>query len=331
MGMVVAGLIECVPNISAGRDLAVVESVVDAVTSVEGVYLLYVDVGKDANRTVLTYVGEASAVSEASFRLFQSASSLIDMSEHQGVHPRLGAVDVLPFVPLSETSMSECVKLSHALGERVAKELGISGYYYAEASRGPGRRLLELIRKGEYEALESKLGAPEWKPDFGPSEFNRRFGASTIGARNFLIAFNIDLDTSDLGVAQWIARRLRGSGYFRQCLDGKQHVPGRFSSVKAIGWRIPAFGNVQVSMNVTNFQQDGLTEIYRACEELSAQRDTKVLGSELIGLLPAQALSDGDETILKLSHREIFVPEVRILENALERVVAGGEPVWRIN
>lgn len=279
-------LIECVPNISEGRDFAKVERIVDALAKVKGVFVLHVDSGADANRSVITFAGEPDAVEEGAFQLIQAASREIDMREQKGAHPRIGATDVVPFIPLKDATMADCVAIAKRLGKRTAKELKIPVYLYEEAASAPPRRNLATVRQGEYEGLRAKLNDPEWKADFGGKSFNERAGAVIIGARKFLIAFNVNLNTSDVLIARRIAAAVRTSGAVRDNV----RVPGRLAACKAIGWHMPSFNCAQVSMNLYDIERTGLHEAFTACAEEAGKLGVKVTGSELIGLVPKIAL-----------------------------------------
>jgi glutamate formiminotransferase/formiminotetrahydrofolate cyclodeaminase len=292
-------IVECVPNISEGRDRAKIDAVVAAAGSADGVRVLDVDPGTDTNRTVITFAGNPESVLEGAFRLFKAASEQIDMSRHSGAHPRMGAVDVCPFVPVSGVTMEECAALARRLGQRVASELGVPVYLYEAAAASAGRKSLAAIRKGEYEGLAEKINLPEWKPDFGQAEFNSKFGAAVIGARPFLIAYNINLKTPDKKTAHEIAQAIRESGRPKKGPDGKPLKdsagnnivePGRFKKCAAVGWFIESYGCAQVSINLTDFNVTGMHDVYDACEEEAAKLGIEVSGSELVGLVPREAL-----------------------------------------
>lgn len=317
-------MIEAVPNISEGRDADVVKQIVAAATSASDVHALHVDMDADANRTVCTFVGGEAEIAEGMFRFTKRAFELIDMSKHSGVHPRLGAVDVLPFVPLSGSSIDSCVRISRAIAERIGAELKVPVYLYGSAAKVTARANLSSIRKGEYEGLLKKLSSSKWRPDFGPADFVPKTGAITVGARNILIAFNATLASKNIDIAKNIAAEIRESGT-------REKGIGLLPELKAIGWFLPEFGCVQVSCNLTNYQITGLDQVFDACKELAQQYGTIVTGSELIGLVPKEAmlavgrhavpmLTAEDEliqcaiTYLNLNQREEFVPETRILE-----------------
>ncbi|KKC30460.1 glutamate formiminotransferase [Caldanaerobacter subterraneus subsp. pacificus DSM 12653] len=293
-------IIECVPNVSEGRDQEKISELIKEVVSTEGVKLLDYSSDKDHNRTVITFVGDKEGVKEAAFKLIKKASEIIDMRYHKGEHPRIGAVDVVPFVPVKNVTMEECVQIARELGERVGKELNIPVYLYEEAATTPERKNLENIRRGEYEGFFEKIKQPEWKPDFGPSEMNPKSGATVIGARNFLIAFNVNLGTNDIEIANKIAKAVRFSS-------------GGYRYVKAMGVELKERGIVQVSMNLTDFNK---TPIYRVFETIKAEASrygVNVVGSEIIGLVPSKALLDVADYYLRLENFSMDM----VLENKI--------------
>lgn len=316
-------LLECVPNISEGRDKNKIKAVTDVVETVEGVQLLDVDPGASTNRTVITFAGEPEAVIEAAFRVIKKAAEVIDMSKHSGAHPRFGATDVCPLVPISGVSMEKATELAHRLGERVGKELGIPGYFYENAARQPKRKNLAYCRQGEYEGLE-KISQPEWKPDFGPAEFNaqvRKTGVVAISARDFLVAYNINLNTTSTRRANAIAFDIREAGRIKREGDpitGKVvtdengepvREPGTLKSVKGIGWYIEEYGIAQLSLNLTNIS---ITPVHVAFEEASKSalsRGIRVTGSEIVGLIPLQAMLDAADYFLKKQERSLGIDE----------------------
>ena len=317
-------LIECVPNISEGRDRAKIDAIANVVTTVEGVRLLDVDPGKATNRTVITFVGEPEPVLEAAYRLIAKAQELIDMRGHSGEHPRFGATDVCPLVPVSGVSMEECAAYARQLGERVGKELGIPVYLYEAAATEEKRRNLANNRSGEYEGLKKKLSDPAWKPDFGPAEFTdgvARSGAIAIGARNFLVAYNVNLNTTSTRRANAIAFDIREGGRVKRegdPLTGKVvtdangepvKIPGRLKAVKGIGWYIEEYGIAQLSLNLTDIT---VTPVHVAFDEAckaAAERGIRVTGSELVGLVPKQALLDAADFYLRRQERSLGIPE----------------------
>lgn len=292
-------IVECVPNFSEGRNIKTINAIAGAISHVAGVKFISAEPDKDYNRTVVTFVGEPQAVAEAAFQGTKTASELIDMTQHAGEHPRLGATDVVPFVPVSGVTMKECVDLAHEFGRRVGEELAIPVYLYEEAATRPERRNLSTIRKGEYEGLAEKLKDPEWKPDYGPAQFNPRSGGTVTGARMFLIAYNVNLGTNDAKVANEIALRIRESGRVKKdvrgqpVLDGngsKVIIPGTLKAVKAMGVLLEAHNIAQVSINLVNYH---VTPPHRAFEEVKTQAAAlhiDVTGSEIVGLTPKEAL-----------------------------------------
>ena len=317
-------LIECVPNISEGRDRAKIDAIANVVTTVEGVRLLDVDPGKATNRTVITFVGEPEAVCEAAFRLMRKAQELIDMRGHSGEHPRFGATDVCPLVPISGITMEETAAYARQLAERVGSELGIPIYCYEFAASEEKRRNLANNRSGEYEGLKKKLADPAWKPDFGPAEWNdsvARSGATAIGARNFLVAYNVNLNTTSTRRANAIAFDIREAGRVKRegdPLTGKivtdangepVKIPGRLKAVKGIGWYIEEYGIAQLSLNLTDIT---VTPVHVAFDEAckaAQERGMRVTGSELVGLIPKQSLLDAADFYLARQERSLGVPE----------------------
>ncbi|MBL7940542.1 MAG: glutamate formimidoyltransferase [Flavobacteriales bacterium] len=306
-------LIECVPNISEGRDRAKIDAIAAVVETVEGVRLLDVDPGKATNRTVITFVGEPGPVCEAAFRLIKKAQELIDMRTHKGEHPRFGATDVCPLVPISGISMEEAAKYARGLAERVGKELAIPVYCYEAAASEEKRRNLANNRSGEYEGLPKKLKDPAWKPDFGPAEFTdsvARSGAMAIGARNFLVAYNVNLNTTSTRRANAIAFDIREAGRKVKQADGsEQQVPGKLKTVKGIGWFIEEYGIAQLSLNLTDIT---VTPVHIAFDEAcksAAERGIRVTGSELVGLIPKQSLLDAADFFLARQERSLGISE----------------------
>lgn len=295
-------IIECVPNFSEGRDQEKIAQLVKEVVSTEGVKLLDYSSDKDHNRTVITFCGDAKGVKEAAFKLIKKASEIIDMRYHKGEHPRIGATDVVPFIPVKNATMEECIQIAREVGERVGRELNIPVYLYEEAATTPERKNLENIRRGEYEGFFEKIKQPEWKPDFGPQEMNPKSGATVIGARNFLIAYNVNLATDNIDIANKIAKAIRFSN-------------GGYRYVKAMGVELEERGIVQVSMNLTDFNK---TPIYRVFETIKAEASrygVNVIGSEIIGLVPAKALFDVADYYLRIENfSENMVLENRIYE-----------------
>jgi glutamate formiminotransferase/formiminotetrahydrofolate cyclodeaminase len=341
-------IIECVPNFSEGRDMGIIKQITDEIESAGGVKLLDVDPGKDTNRTVVTFVGDPESVIEAAFLAVKKASEVIDMSKHHGEHPRMGATDVCPLVPVAGITMEETVIYARRLAERIGIELGISVYCYENAAFREERRNLASCRSGEYEGLAKKLSDPEWKPDFGPATLNKRSGATAVGARDFLVAFNVNLNTTSIRRANSIAYDVREKGRpMREgdSLTGKivkdkngetVMIPGTLKSVKAIGWYIEEYGIAQISMNLTNISA---TPVHIAFDEVcnkAEARGVRVTGSELVGLIPLKSLLDAgryylykqkrsagvsDEELIKIAVRSMglndihqFKPEEKVIE-----------------
>lgn len=312
-------LVECVPNFSEGRDKKVLDEIAAAIKTEKKVTLLDVDPGADTNRTVFTMVGEPEAVIEAAFKAIKKAAELIDMSKHQGAHARMGATDVCPFVPVSEVTMEECVEFSKQLGERVGRELGIPVYLYEYAASKPEWRNLAVVRKGEYEAIPEKMKDPYWKPDYGPAEFNAKSGTTAIGAREFLIAYNINLNTRDKKKANKIAKMIREAGYKKKDKDGnKIDIPGLFSHCKAVGWYIDEYNRAQISMNLTNYKVTPPHVVLDKVRELAQEEGVVVTGSELVGLMPKEALIQAGKYYLNKLNESTGIPEKMIIESAVQ-------------
>jgi len=323
-------LIECVPNFSEGNDLTIIKQITDQIESVEGVRLLNVDPGKATNRTVVTFVGEPNAVIEAAVRAIKLAGELIDMSKHKGEHPRMGATDVCPLIPVSGITMEETAAYAKKLGERVGKELTIPVYLYENAQPNKDRSNLSIIRAGEYEGFFKKIKLPEWKPDFGPNEYDAKRGATVIGAREFLVAFNINLNTTSTRRANAIAFDVREAGRVKRegdpltgkiilGPDGKAiTIPGTLKSTKAIGWFIEEYGIAQISMNLTN---TNITSVHKAFEEVSKSANEKgirVTGSELVGIIPLKCLIDAGKYFLEKQERSTGIPEKELIKIAVK-------------
>ena len=326
-------LIECVPNISEGRDSKIIETVSQIVETVEGVKLLDVDPGKATNRTVITFVGEPEPVIEVAFRLIKKASELIDMSKQTGEHPRFGATDVCPLVPITGISLEETAKYAHKLGERVGKELGIPGYFYEEAAKEEKRKNLANCRSGEYEGLANKLADPNWKPDFGPAEYSEsvsRTGVTAISARDFLIAYNVNLNTTSTRRANAIAFDIREAGRVKRegnPITGKKvldengepiRVPGKLKAVKGIGWYIDEYGIAQISYNLTNITITSMHEAFDESCKAALDRGIRVTGSEIIGLIPLQAMLDAADFYLIKQERSLGIAESEKIKIAVK-------------
>lgn len=319
-------VVECVPNISEGQRPEVYEAVARAAGAVPGVTVLDVDPGAETNRTVITFVGEPEAVLEGAFQLMVAALERIDMSTHQGAHSRLGAVDVVPFVPVSEVTMTECVELARRLAERAGRELGVPVYLYELAATSPERRNLADVRAGEYEGLAKKLTDPAWQPDFGPAVFLPRAGATVIGARPFLVAYNVNLNTMDKRLATRIAFDIREKGRKRLDATGQPVKdaagaeiwdPGLLAGIKAVGWTIPEFGCAQISINVTDLDATPLHVVFDTCDERARAHGLRVTGSELVGLVPRAALLAAGRHYLARMGRSTGVPESALIHVAV--------------
>ncbi|MCX6165814.1 MAG: glutamate formimidoyltransferase, partial [Ignavibacteriae bacterium] len=275
-------IIECVPNISEGRNQAIIDACAEAVRKVKGAKLLDVDPGKSTNRTVFTFVGDTESVVEAAFQFTKTAYEQIDMTTHHGEHPRMGAVDVCPFVPVANVTIEECVEVSKKYGERVGSELKLPVYLYEESSTNPDRKMLKQIRVGEYEGIKNKIYKPEWKPDFGPQEFNPKFGCIATGVRFFLIAYNVNI----LGTreqAHRIALNIREQGR-------AEDEPGRLKAIKAIGWYVDEYNMAQVSINLDNYVITPPHVVFEECVKDAKELNLAVCGSELVGLIPLEAM-----------------------------------------
>jgi glutamate formiminotransferase/formiminotetrahydrofolate cyclodeaminase len=326
-------LIECVPNFSEGNDMNIIKQITDQVETVDGVWLIDVDPGKATNRTVVTIVGTPEEVIEAAFRAIKKAAELIDMSKHKGAHPRFGATDVCPLVPVSNISMEETIEYAHKLAQRVGKELGIPVYCYEFAAREEKRKNLANCRSGEYEGLGEKLSNPEWKPDFGPAEFNHsvvRSGATAISARNFLIAYNVNLNTTSTRRANAIAFDIREKGRVKReggTLTGKiikdengnpLSEPGMLKCVKGIGWYIEEYGIAQLSFNLTDITVTSAHQVFDAACERAEARGLRVTGSELVGVIPLKAMLNAGKHYLKKQKRSTGIADAEIIKIAVK-------------
>ena len=320
-------LVECVPNFSEGRDKAVIEAIARAISGTSGVRLLDVDPGADTNRTVYTFVGELAAVAEAAFRAAVEGAKLIDMAKHAGAHPRMGALDVCPIVPVAGVTMDECVELARALGRRMAEALALPVYFYEYAATRPERRNLADIRAGEYEGLAKKLADPAWAPDAGPAKFNPRLGATVVGAREFLIAYNVNLNTREQKLANEVALNIREAGRLKRDAAGEVvkdaegrdlRVPGRLKAVKAIGWYIEQYRQAQVSVNLLSFRTTPLHVVYETAREEAARLGLVVTGSELVGLTPLEPLIEAGRYYLRKQGRSTGLPERELVEVAIQ-------------
>ncbi|HPE36668.1 MAG TPA: glutamate formimidoyltransferase [Spirochaetales bacterium] len=341
--MAVRKLVECVPNFSEGRDKAVIDAIARDIASVPGVTLLDVDPGSDTNRTVYTFVGEPDAVVDAAVKAALCAKGLLDMAKHSGAHPRMGAMDVCPFVPVAGVSMDECVALSKRAAERIAAAVGAPVYLYEHSASRPERRSLADIRSGEYEALPEKLKKPEWKPDFGPAAFVPSWGATVVGAREFLIAYNVNLNTRDKKLANDVALSVReggkaardASGTIVKGPDGKNvMVPGRLKHVRAIGWYIDTYRCAQVSINLTNYRETPLHTVYETVKEEAEKLGLLVTGSEVVGLVPLEPIIQAGRHFMQKTGKGEGAPEPELVEMAIRSMgldsVAAFEPDKKI-
>jgi glutamate formiminotransferase/formiminotetrahydrofolate cyclodeaminase len=328
--MALQPLIECVPNFSEGRDMNIIKQITDEIESVEGVKLLDVDPGKATNRTVVTFVGEPEPVINAAFLAIKKASELIDMSRHKGEHPRMGATDVCPLIPIANISMEETTQWAHRLGEMVGNQLDIPVYMYEYAATKPEWRNLATIRSGEYEALPEKLKKPEWQPDYGPAKFNAKAGATVIGARDFLVAYNVNLNTTSERRANSVAFDVREQGRVLRKGDPVSgeiikdengepvRQPGACKAVKGIGWYIPEYGIAQVSMNLTNIDITPLHIAFEACCNSAEQRGMRVTGSEIVGLVPLKVMTDAGKYFLRKQQWSAGQSEEELIKIAIK-------------
>jgi glutamate formiminotransferase/formiminotetrahydrofolate cyclodeaminase len=323
-------IIECVPNFSEGRDPQVLEKITQAISAVDGVSLLDVDPGKATNRTVVTFVGSPENVIEAAFQGIKTAAQHIDMRNHSGEHPRMGATDVCPLIPISGISLEELIPYAEKLGKRVGEELGIPVYLYESAARTPERKNLATVRSGEYEGLADKLKDSEWKPDYGEASFNAQAGATAIGVRDFLIAYNVNLNTTSVRRANSIAFDIREKGRVKRIgnpLTGKPEVdsngetlriPGTCKGVKAIGWYIEEYGLAQISMNITDISQTSLHKAFEETRKSANRRGLRVTGSELVGLVPKKVMLDAGKYFLEQQQRSVGISEEEIIHIAVK-------------
>jgi len=322
-------LIECVPNFSEGRDLDVIRQITGTIESVDGVSLLDVDPGASTNRTVVTFVGGPEATVQAAFRAIQKAAELIDMRKHKGAHPRMGATDVCPFIPVSNVSWEEAIACAKQLGRRVGEELNIPVYLYEKAAKDKSRANLSVIRAGEYEGFFEKIRQREWKPDFGPAVFNEESGATVIGARDFLVAYNVNLNTKAVRRANSVAFDVREQGRVKTedgtpsgkpVLDANGEavrIPGMLKHVKAIGWFVKEYGIAQVSMNLTNIEETPLHVAFDACVEAASKRGLRVTGSEIVGMVPKKCLVDAGRYFLRTQKWSAGASEEELIDMAV--------------
>ena len=311
-------LIECVPNFSEGNDIVIIKQITDEIEKIEGVRLLNVDPGKATNRTVVTFVGEPAQVIEAAYQVIKKAGELIDMSKHKGEHPRMGATDVCPLIPIANITMEETAVFAQQLAKRVGDDLQIPVYLYEAAQPNPARNNLSLIRAGEYEGFFKKIKLPEWKPDFGPQEFDAKRGGTVIGARNFLVAYNINLNTTSTRRANAIAFDIREAGRNIEVNGQKINQPGSLKFVKAIGWYIDEYGVAQISINLTNINKTPVHIAFDECCAKATARGIRVTGSELVGLIPLKAMLDAGKYFLQKQQRSIGVSENELIKIAVK-------------
>jgi glutamate formiminotransferase/formiminotetrahydrofolate cyclodeaminase len=322
-------LIECVPNFSEGRDQNVIRQITDAIESVDGVALLDVDPGASTNRTVVTFVGSPDATVEAAFCAIKKAAELIDMHKHKGAHPRMGATDVCPFIPISNVSWDEAIECANRLGKRIGDELKIPVYLYEKAASNKSRSNLSVIRAGEYEGFFEKIKQPEWKPDFGPAVFNEKSGGTVIGVRDFLVAYNANLNTKSVRRANSIAFDVReqgrvqtedGTPWGKPVLDTNGEpirIPGMLKHVKAIGWFVKEYGIAQVSMNLTNIEETPVHAAFDACCESATKRGLRVTGSEIVGMVPKKCLVDAGHYFLRKQRWSEGASEEELIDIAI--------------
>lgn len=312
-------IIECVPNFSEGRDMNIIKQITDAIESVDGIKLLNVDPGKGTNRTVVTFVGDEKTVVEAAYRGISKAAELIDMRKHSGAHPRFGATDVCPFIPIANATMEDCIACANELGKRVGNQLNIPVYLYEFAATSAHRKNLASVRAGEYEGIAEKIKLPDWKPDYGKAEWNEKSGNIAIGARNFLIAYNVNLNTTSTRRANSVAFDVREQGRKVKDINGVETVqPGSCKAVKGIGWFIPEYGVAQVSMNLTDIQATPVHKAFDECVKSAHNRGMRVTGSELIGLIPLQSMLDAGKYFLEKQQRSRGVSDDELIKLAVK-------------
>lgn len=312
-------IIECVPNFSEGNDPKIIEAIAQSIRNVEGVKLLNIDPGKATNRTVMTFVGDENTIVEAAFQAIKKAQELIDMRKHKGEHPRFGATDVCPFIPIANADMNDCIACAKRLGERVGRELQIPVYLYEFAASAEHRRNLANVRAGEYEGINDKIKLPEWQPDFGKAAWNERSGNIAIGARNILIAYNVNLNTTSVRRANSVAFDVREAGRKIKDENGQEiHQAGACKAVKGIGWFIQEYGVAQVSMNLTDITQTPIHIAFDECVKSAYHRGMRVTGSELIGLIPLQSLLDAGKYFLEKQKRSIGVSDDELIKIAVK-------------
>jgi len=311
-------ILECIPNFSEGRDANKINAIADAIRSVKGSHLLHIDTSPAANRTVMTFAGEPEAVIEAAYLGIKRAAEVIDMTKQQGVHPRIGATDVCPLVPLAGLRMEDAIRYSNILGKRVGEELKIPVYLYEHSALREHRRALPDIRKGQYEGFAEKMKLPDWLPDYGPAAFTAQSGATVIGARNILVAFNISLNTKDVDKAIYIAEHIRERGYIIEENGKRKKLPGILSKVRAIGWYMEDYETAQVSMNLLDYRISSPLKVWETCNALAAEVGTSLLGCELIGLMPLECMIEAGTYAYMKEQEEVPNDEEIIVHRAIE-------------
>lgn len=313
-------IVECVPNFSEGRDLSIIDKITGEIKKIPDVVLLDVDPGKDTNRTVVTFAGSPEDVEEAAFQAIKKAGELIDMSNHSGAHPRMGATDVCPFVPVTGVTMQDCIEITKHLGKRVAEELGIPVYLYEESAITEERKSLAYIREGEYEAIAEKFKNAQYKPDFGQPIFNKKSGATVIGAREFLIAYNVNLNTRNVKIARKIANRIREKGRsVKDIKTGKKKIiAGALKKVRAVGWYIDEYNMAQISINLLNYKTTPLYRVFEEAEKFATEFGVRITGSELVGLVPLEAILDVGKHYLVKQGVSTGVSEEEIVRIAVQ-------------
>ena len=320
-------IIECVPNFSEGRSVEIIDQITSEIQSVANVKLLDVDMGHDTNRTVVTFAGEPDSVSYAAFKAIQKATLLINMANHNGAHPRMGATDVCPIIPVANISIEECIKISRNLARKVGEELDIPVYLYEHSARHDYRKNLANIRSGEYEGFKNKIKEEKWFPDFGPKKYNSRSGVTAIGVRDFLIAFNVNLNTANKRIASDIALDIREQGRAKRDSNNKIirddkgvmiKVPGTLKNVKAVGWYIDEYKQAQVSMNLIDYKKTPMHEAFEEVCKQATKRGLRVTGSEIVGLVPKKAILDSGKYFLKKQKSSVAIPEKDIIANSIQ-------------
>ena len=322
-------IVECVPNFSEGKDKGKIDAITTEIDKVDGVKLLNVEMDESYNRTVVTFVGEPERIADAAFQATRKAAEVIDMTTHKGEHPRMGATDVVPFIPVAGVSMDDCVEISKTYGKRVGEELDIPVYLYEFSATRPERKNLAKVRKGEYEGLSEKLADPEWTPDFGAPSMNERSGATITGARKFLIAYNVNVDSTDVSISKRIAEEIRESGKIMRDEDGNKvmdpetgkakRIPGRLKAVKGMGVSLEQHGITQVSMNLVDYETTPIHVAFEECKKEAEKLGSRVTGSEIVGLVPKESLLQAGRFYAEADGKE-GLEEMALIELAIERL-----------